>query len=131
MENYVTGQGGDVFVNATKRPVAEWKLEQTEILTETTTSASGCKRRQSILPDAAWDFSTPWDLDQVPETIGIRRGNIITALKLVIGNSGMMYPPFKAIIEKCSIVNDPKADVTRLVVSGYALEIVGDPVPVA
>jgi hypothetical protein len=131
-ENYRSGQGGHVKLTAAiTRPVTEWKLKKGFVLADATTSASGTKKRKGIIPDSSFNFSTPWDLDQVPETVGLANGAEIADIRFFIGDSGLMYGPFSGIIEDMEIVVDATKDIVRLNITGYSQTPVGAPVPAA
>lgn len=129
-ENYVSGQGGHVKINpGVERPVTEWRATKSGRLAETTTSATGGARRKKILSEGSGSFSTPWDLDQIPETVGFEEGAEIEELQLNIGESLFGYK-FPAIIESIEIVVNATNDVVRLNVNWHAQGPMGSPVAI-
>lgn len=123
-----SGVGGHAQVNLIVLPVAEWQIENSVRLAETTVSTSTGVRRSNILPDGSFSISCPWEIDRIPEQIGLRPGAIIPDLRLLIGASGFMYQS-EAIVEKAQIVENVPNDVIRCVVTGFAQDGWGDPVP--
>jgi hypothetical protein len=131
-ENYVSGQGGHFFVApGVERPVTEWRASKSGRLAETTTSATGGARRKRILKEASGSFSTPWDLDQIPEQNGIEEGAEMFNVQFNIGESGFCYRPAGGIIiESVEIVVNATNDVVRLNVNWHSQGPLGSPVPV-
>src|SRR5882724_6015746 len=119
--NYWSGQGGDVVVDGTTHPVAEWQLSKSAVLADSTTSASGCKKRKKVLGDTSFTMNMPWDSDETPEELGLEEGAEIDSIKLYLGESGLMHS-FAGIVEKVDVVCDAKGDIIRETVSGYAQE---------
>lgn len=96
-------------------------------LAESTVSTSQGVRRSNILPDGTFSISLPWELGQIPETVGLKEGAVIPELSLLLGNSGKAYKR-PAVVEKLQIVENVSTDLIRCVVTGFPQEGWGDPV---
>jgi hypothetical protein len=129
VENYVSGQGGHVILPGNvQRPITEWRATKSGRLAETTTSATGGARRKRILREASGSFSTPWDLDQIPEEVGLEEGAELDA-QFNIGESNRCYRPVGGvIIESCEIIVNALTDVVRLNVNWHSQGPLGSPV---
>lgn len=129
-EVYHSGQGGHaVPLGGTAFPVAEWSLDKRARLADSTTSASGGEVRKTVLRGGTFRCNVPWNSSLFPETAGFVEGGELTALALIIGDSGWMYQ-FPAIMEQISIVVNAANDIVRLTISGYSQGGVPLPVPV-
>jgi hypothetical protein len=113
---------------AIQRPVAEWRLKKHAILADATTSSG--QRRKAVLKTGDITFSTPWDSDQTPESIGLTEGAELADVRLLIGDSGKQFGPLVMIVESLEVINDSTKDIDRLVVVGYCQGAVPGPVNV-
>lgn len=129
-ENFVTGLGGWVVVNAggVAYPVAEWEMESIATLVDTTTSSSAGRRRNTVITDGTWTINVPWNSVGTPEQNGFVPGANLSSLELRIGGSAGSYI-FAAIVEKVRIVCNNTNEVVRVVISGFAQNGVGVPQP--
>jgi hypothetical protein len=128
-ETYVSGQGGHVVLEGgLERPITEWRASKSGRLAETTTSKTGGARRKRILKEASGSFSMPWDLDQIPEEVGLEEGAELDA-QFDIGESNRCYrPPGGIIIESVEVINNALTDVVRCNVNWHSQGPLGNPV---
>jgi hypothetical protein len=132
VETYHSGQGGHFVKSVTGLTpvvyaVAEWQTGKRARLADATTSASGGERRKNVLRGATVRINVPWNSTMTPELLGLDAGDELADVTLILGDSGMQYPPFTMIVEALDVTCN-QTDIERVTISGYSQGALGTPV---
>jgi len=121
MATLFSANGGSVSVKPSGGALAtfdvtEWRLQEANIIADTTTSAAAYTTGQGTIENHSFSFSLPVDSANKPETAIPPGVNLTIWFK--VGSLAAWHKIINAVIESVSPVNNNAGDVFRVDVSG-------------